>query len=62
VINVSVTGATTDNVIREQLPKIRRWRPDLVTLDIGANDVNKNLPEVDFMRDFATILDALPAG
>jgi len=61
VINVSVAGATTARVIREQLPQIRQLNPDLVTLDIGANDVNKKLPEDLFMRDFTTILDALPA-
>jgi lysophospholipase L1-like esterase len=62
IINVSVTGATTADVVREQLPKIRHLHPDLVTLDIGANDVNKKMPEEDFLRDFSTILDALPAG
>ncbi len=62
VINVSVTGATTADVVREQLPKIRHLQPDLVTLDIGANDVNRKIPEETFLRDFATILDSLPAG
>lgn len=62
VINVSVTGATTASVIREQLPRIQHLQPDLVTLDIGANDVNKRLPEDIFLRDFTTILDELPAG
>lgn len=62
VVNVSVTGATTADVIREQLPKIRDMKPDLVTLDIGANDVNKAMPEDIFLRDFAAILSALPVG
>lgn len=61
VINVSVTGATTADVLRDQLPKIHHVLPDLVTLDIGANDVNKKMPEETLLRDFATILDALPA-
>lgn len=60
VINVSVTGATTANVVLEQLPKIQGVQPDLVTLDIGANDVNKKLPEDVFLKDFTIILDALP--
>ena len=62
VINVSVTGATSTSVIRDQLPRIQQLQPDLVTLDIGANDVNKRLPEDIFLRDFTTILDDLPAG
>lgn len=62
VINVSVTGAKVADVVRDQLPRIKNLKPDLVTLDIGANDVNKNVPVADFQRDFTTILDALPAG
>lgn len=60
VINVSVTGATTADVVREQLPKIQGVRPDLVTLDIGANDVNRRVRDDVLLRDFTTILDALP--
>lgn len=62
VINVSTTGATCDDVIRDQLPKIKELRPDLVTLDVGSNDVNKRLPEGTFVENFATILDALPGA
>ena len=60
VINVSSTGATTETVLREQLSKIAHLEPDLVTLDIGANDLNKKVPDDTFMRNFTAILDALP--
>lgn len=62
VINVSVTGAKVADVVKEQLPRILNLKPDLVTLDIGANDINKNVPVDRFQKDFTTILDALPAG
>ena len=61
VVNVSVTGATAADVIRDQLPQIKKLSPDLVTLDVGANDVNEGMPEDIFMLRFTTILDALPA-
>ena len=62
VVNVSVTGATAADVVRDQLPQIREYRADLVTLDVGANDVNKRVLESDFVRDLGTIMDALPSG
>lgn len=62
VINFSVTGATTADVLRDQLPKIQDLHPDLVTLDIGANDVNKKVPEDTFIKNFSSILESLPAG
>ena len=61
VINTSVTGAKTIDVIREQLPRIGNLQPDLVTLDIGANDVNKKVPEEVIIQNFKEILDRLPA-
>lgn len=61
VVNLSVTGATAADVIREQLPRLQQFRPDLVTLDVGANDVNRQIPEDTFLQNFTTILDALPA-
>ena len=61
VINLSVTGATTADVLREQLPRIHGLHPDLVTLDVGANDINKKVPEETFIKNLNSILDALPA-
>lgn len=61
VINLSVTGALTTDVLREQVPQITGLDPDLVTLDIGANDLNKEVPDETFIKNFIAILDALPA-
>ena len=60
IINVSVTGATATDVVRDQLPQIKGLTPDLVTLDIGANDINHKTSTADFMRDFTTILNVMP--
>ena len=37
--NVGVSGATTGDVIKNQLDKIIELHPDIVTISIGANDV-----------------------
>lgn len=39
VINLSVSGATVDLAVQDQLPRFTRLSPDLVTVAIGANDI-----------------------
>lgn len=39
VVNLSVSGATTALAVSNQLPRLRRLKPDLVTVVIGANDI-----------------------
>lgn len=62
IINLSVTGARAADVVREQLPRLKLLHPDLVTMEIGANDAVHGTPNPDFERDFAAILDAMPAS
>lgn len=37
--NASVPGATSDDLLNFQLPQVRRFRPTVVTLSIGGNDL-----------------------
>ena len=37
--NPAVNGYTTDDLIADELPLVASFRPDLVTLLIGANDI-----------------------
>lgn len=39
VINLSVSGATVELAVRDQLPRFVRLDPDVVTVAIGANDI-----------------------
>lgn len=39
VVNLSQSGARLADVVRDQLPKLAALRPDVVTVDIGGNDV-----------------------
>lgn len=47
--NPAVNGYTTDDLIREELPLVEAYAPDLVTVLIGANDI------VAALRDAAAI-------
>ena len=43
--NPAVNGFTTDDLIREELPLVEAFAPDLVTVLIGANDIVAALRE-----------------
>lgn len=57
VLNLSRTGARVRDVVAEQLPRLGRLSPDLVTVAVGANDIR----DYDAAR-FRADVDALVAG
>ena len=62
VTNLGVSGATTALCLRDQLPKAEKFlakKPDLVTIDIGSNDIAAWDP-VAFHRNISRIFDPLP--
>lgn len=62
VTNLGVSGATTALCLRDQMPKalpLIAQNPDLITLDIGANDIAMWDPVL-FHRNISRILDPLP--
>lgn len=60
VINISVTGARIADVIRDQLPQLAGLpQPDLMTIEIGANDVTR-YDRATFASNYAVLLAALP--
>lgn len=70
VVNLSVTGATTAELVADQLPALADLLTELaaegtpvglVTLCIGANDVGSTTP-AQYRRELSTALDALPPG
>ena len=65
VTNLSVSMATSRDVVRYQLPRLAELgrAPDILTLDIGGNDVvlpGNSLES--FEKHFADILAGLPTG
>lgn len=61
IVNVSKTGATMQDYLRDQAPQLGQFKADLVTIEIGANDVAGFSPDV-FREDFKKVLVSLPDG
>lgn len=59
VVNLSVSGAKIADVLADQLPPLRDLDPDILTVDIGANDIRR-FDESVFTRDTRTLMSALP--
>lgn len=59
VINLSKTGARLEDCIEEQLPQLAELSPDVVTIEIGANNMKDFEPDT-FEKKFSEILSKLP--
>jgi acyl-CoA thioesterase-1 len=60
-INLSVTGAKISDVLNKQLAELAQYKPDLVTIEIGANDL-ANYNPTQFSTEFKQLAGLLPAG
>lgn len=61
VVNLSVSGADVRDVTEKQLPQLKNYKADLITVSIGGNDVARNKLDT-FERDYAALAAALPKG
>ena len=61
VVNISKTGATLDDYLQEQAPQVKNIKAEIVTIEIGANDIKTYNPE-QFANEFTKVLDTLPDG
>ena len=59
LINLCVSGATTDDVLRGQLERGVARDPDLVTLGIGINDIGHGFTLDQFSKNYEQILTTL---
>jgi acyl-CoA thioesterase I len=62
VINISKSGSKTADALREQIPRLQALKPtskDIITLEIGANDV-VDFDPTNFEQNMSNILDAVP--
>jgi acyl-CoA thioesterase I len=59
LVNLCVSGATTEDVLRGQLRKGLAANPDLVTLGIGINDIGHGLTLDQFSKNYEEILSTL---
>ncbi len=60
--NPAVNGYTTDDLIRDELPLVEAFAPDLVTLLIGANDVVAGAREDRYRAQLRRIHERIRAG
>jgi acyl-CoA thioesterase-1 len=59
ILNLAVSGATTDDVVRGQVARAAAKEPDLVTVGIGGNDVWRLVPEQLFAQRVDHLATAL---
>lgn len=57
--NLAVSGAQVTDVLEKQLPGLGRFIPDVVLLDIGANDVTHLTSARSLERDLRSIIEHL---
>lgn len=64
VVNLSVSGAKTADVLQKQLPALRALgvEPDLVTVTVGSNDRGNRRNRRQLVLDFNQLLQQLPQG
>ena len=60
VANLGVSGSTVRGALIDQLPKLRKLEPDIVTVSIGANNMADFNAEK-FESDLRRLFDGLPA-
>jgi acyl-CoA thioesterase-1 len=62
VVNLSVTGARINDLVQNQLPQLKIYKPDLTTVEIGSNDVANNYNSQKFQQQYNQMASLLPAG
>jgi lysophospholipase L1-like esterase len=60
--NPAVNGYTTDDLIRDELPLVEAYRPDVVTVLIGANDIVAGTTEQRYRAQLRRIHERVRAG
>lgn len=58
-LNPSVTGYTTEDLIRYELPLLEQYKPDFITLQIGVNDYFQWVPLASFRTRYIRVLSEI---
>ena len=62
VTNVGISGYTTDDIIRDQVPQIKDVKPTIITFQTGANDIANGHTIEKYRAGVKTILAAAKGG
>jgi acyl-CoA thioesterase-1 len=57
--NLGVNGYTSSDLIRDELPRTARLQPELVSVQIGVNDVVQGVPPERYAANASEILDRI---
>ena len=57
--NLGVNGYTSADLVRDELPRLVRLRPELVSVQIGVNDVVQGVPDEQYGANVSLILDSI---
>ena len=60
VVNLGVSGAKLQDVIDKQIPQLKNYQPDFVTIEAGANDMVA-FDATNFRTRFNVLIKLLPA-
>lgn len=59
--DLGVNGHTSGDLIRDELPRLARLQPELVSVQIGVNDVVQGVPDERYGANVSEILDTILA-
>lgn len=62
VVNASVSGETTSGGLSRLAAALRQHKPDIVVLELGANDGLRGLPIGDMQRNLRAMIEASRAA
>ncbi|HAG27156.1 TPA: hypothetical protein DCG61_00010 [Patescibacteria group bacterium] len=57
--NIAVRGAQTSDFLEQQVPQIIEFRPDIVTISIGANDATHLISQKKILENYRKIIQKL---
>ena len=59
VTNLAIGGTTVRDVLRLEVPRLAASEPQLVLVEVGANDALHRTPAPAFARDYRSLVDAV---
>lgn len=59
LVNLGLPGATVEDAIARELPRLQRADPDIVTVWLNANDILQGVAPARYERDFDRLLRAI---
>jgi lysophospholipase L1-like esterase len=62
LVNLGLPGATVEDALARELPRLREVRPDIVTVWLNANDIFQGVHPRDFAADLDRLLGAIESA